>query len=121
MKHTVFGVILTMVFLLLLSCELSIESRSVRQNELDRMIDTAAEQTIKELKDSDTGISKEEFQTDFIVRLVVKIESDSSLTVNSMTFDEEKGLLSVEVEEHFIYPNGADGTVKATKNIVIES
>lgn len=121
MKHTVFGVILTMVFLLLLSCSMSIESRSVRQNELDRMIDTAAEQTIKELKDADTGISEENFRTDFIVKLVIRIESDSSLTVNNVSFDETEGILSVEVEEHFTYPNGASGVVRATKNIVIES
>jgi hypothetical protein len=107
------------MFLLFLSCDLSVESKTVRQNELDCMINTAMNQTINELK-NDSTISKEEFHTFFMARFVMRMESDSAVTIKSMTFQEDKGLLSVEAEEHFTYPNGAKGTVKTAKNMVIE-
>jgi hypothetical protein len=107
------------MFLLFLSCDLSVESKTVRQNELDCMINTAMNQTINELKNDGT-ISKEELQADLLARIEMQRKSDSSITIKSMIFQETKGLLSVEAEEHFTYPNGAKGTVKTAKNMVIE-
>lgn len=94
----------------------------MRQNELNDAVDSALKDTVENQFDDTTYSvnSNDEFVADFIEALLIQINSDSTITVNVLGVDYEKGLLSVEVIESYKHPNGNIGAVSAMKTVIFE-
>lgn len=123
MKYIIYGVSMFAMVVIVLATTMVLNGRNVRQNEVDRALDTAVEQTVAELLEERTYTleSKDEFIADFIEGLLIKVESDSEIEVQLTGMDFEKGLLSVKVIENFKHINGKPGTVETEKTVVLEN
>lgn len=122
MKQTVFGVILTMIFVLILACNLTVTGRSVRQNELNQALNHAVEQTVGELLKEDAPPlgSEEELAADLAEGILTKIESDGEIQIDIFQCDASNGVLSVRATAHYRHVNGRMGTMSAIRTVVLE-
>jgi hypothetical protein len=99
----------------------TIDGRRIRDQEVTDSLRSAIESTVDNLRDSKYDINDNQiFIADFIQALAIQIESDSTIQVNILDVDYEKGILSIEVIEHFKHPNGKSGTVSAVKTMIFE-
>ena len=94
----------------------------MRQNELNRAVDSALQDTVNNQFDKTTYSvnSNDELVADFIEALLVQINSDCSVKVNVLDVDYQKGLLSVEVIEKYKHPIGTEGQVSVKRTVVME-
>lgn len=107
MKHMVFGVLSGGIVILFVVMLLTMQHKNVRKEELEQSLTEAMETTLQMVQaDADRDYTSEDMRTLLIRNLVPQMNSDSELTVRMIAADAEKGLLSVEVEEHFSYPGG---------------
>lgn len=82
---------------------LTMQHKNVRKEELEQSLTEAMETTLQMVQaDADRDYTSEDMRTLLIRNLVPQMNSDSELTVRMIAADAEKGLLSVEVEEHFL-------------------
>lgn len=95
---------------------------NMRQNELNRAIDSALIDTVENQFDETTYSvnSNAEFTADFMEALLVQINSDSTVVVNILEVDYQKGLLSVEVIEKYRHPIGTQGQIFAKRTVIME-
>jgi hypothetical protein len=95
---------------------------NIRQNELNRAVDSAIKDTVENQFDDTTYSvnSNDEFVADFMEALLVQINSDCSVVVNVLDVDYQKGLLSVEVIEKYIHPIGTEGKVSVKRTVIME-
>jgi len=99
----------------------TIDGRRIRGQEATDSLRSSIESTMQNLKDVKYNINDNQtFISDFIQALAIQIESDSTITVNILDVDYEKGLLSIEVIESFTHPNGKPGTVACVKTVILE-
>lgn len=99
----------------------TIDGRRIRNQEATDSLRSAIESTMQNLKDVTYDIDNNQmFIADFIQALAIQIESDSTIQVNVQDVDYEKGLLSIEVIEHFTHPNGKPGTVSCVRSVILE-
>lgn len=107
------GVLIMLVSLMLLS----VESKSDRQDELDKVVSAAVKQTVKESQiEEQTNInSDKEMIAQFIQNMCTSIKSDGDLQIEIMGVDYKEGMLDVMVTEKFLYPNGKQGKVTSRK------
>lgn len=95
---------------------------NMRQNELNRAVDNALQDTVENQFDRKTYSvsSNEEFVADFVEALLVQINSDCSVKVSVLDVDYQKGLLSVEVIEKYKHPIGTEGQVFVKRTVIME-
>lgn len=107
------GVLIMLVSLMLLS----VESKSDRQDELDKVVSAAVKQTVKESQiEEQTNInSDKEMIAQFIQNMCTSIKSDGDLQIEIMGVDYKEGMLDVMVTEKFLYPNGKQGKITSRK------
>lgn len=107
------GVLIMLVSLMLLS----VESKSDRQDELDKVVSAAVKQTVKESQiEEQTNInSDKEMIAQFIQNMCTSIKSDGDLQIEIMGVDYKEGMLDVMVTEKFVYPNGKQGKITSRK------
>lgn len=107
------GVLIMLVSLMLLS----VESKSDRQDELDKVVSAAVKQTVKESQiEEQTNInSDKEMIAQFIQNMCTSIKSDGDLQIEVMGVDYKEGMLDVLVTEKFLYPNGKQGKITTRK------
>ena len=121
MKHMVFGVLSGGIVILFVVMLLTMQHKNVRKEELEQSLTEAMEVTLQMVKmDAERDYTSEEMRTLLIRNLVPQINSDSELTVRLIAADVEKGLLSAEVEEFFIYPGGKKGSIQCFRTILAE-
>lgn len=87
--------------------------------ELSTNVADAVKNTVK-AEVGEEAVSREEFLAGFMERLAVSLKTDSRVQVLVWNASEEKGLLGIEVEEMFRYPNGAEGIRKSSRFAVLE-
>ncbi len=94
----------------------------MRQNELNRAVDSALQDTVENQFDTKTYSvgSNDEFIADFMEALLVQINSDCRIKVNVLDVDYQKGLLSVEVIEKYKHPIGTEGQVSVKRTVIME-
>lgn len=94
----------------------------IRQNELEHAVELAlmntAENQWKERIYSVTN--NDELLVEFLEELLVQVTSDATIQVNVLEIDYEKGLLSVEVIEHYVHPIGTNGQISVNRTVVME-
>ena len=95
---------------------------NMRQNELNRAVDSALQDTVENQFDTKTYSvsSNDELIADFMEALLVQINSDCSIKVNVLDVDYQKGLLSVEVIEKYKHPIGTEGQVSVKRTVIME-
>lgn len=121
MKQVVFGVTAGMLVVMFLGLIITVHGRTIRANEAGESLEHAMRTAMEQLADeSYTFADREEFIADFLEALLIQISSDSDLTLNVLHADEARGLLSVELVEHYRHPNGEIGAVSIQRTILLD-
>ncbi len=122
MKYIVYGTTLLAMTILVLAGVMIVSGKDVRENEMDKALNTAVEQALEQLKkDRSYEIkNQEELIADFQQSLLMNISSDSQVEVKILTADIEKGVLDVEVLEEYETVNGAKKQAICRKTVILE-
>lgn len=122
MKHTIYGISLAVITMLVVAIVLGISGRNVRKNEMETSLNTAVEQSLEQLRNEkgyEIG-SYQELIADFNQVLLLQMESDSDIQVNILTADVEKGILDVEITETYRNILGKEEQAVCRKSVVLE-
>ena len=122
MKSVFLGFGITVCSIISIVIVMTLCGTNIRQNELNRAVDSAIKDTVENQFDDTTYSvnSNDEFVADFMEALLVQINSDCSVVVNVLDVDYQKGLLSVEVIEKYIHPIGTEGNVSVKRTVIME-
>lgn len=122
MKQAVLGTVVLSITLIVASILFSLDSRSIRQQEIENALEEALKTCAESIwADSTyTAQTEDEFAADLIQTLSMQIESDSAVSIRILDLDNEKGIVSVEAVEKYRYPNGKTGTVSTAKTVIME-
>mgnify|MGYP001027610839 CR=1 FL=1 len=122
MKNVFLGFGITICAIISIVIVMTLCGTNMRQNELNRAVDIALQDTVESQFDSKTYSvsSNEEFIADFIEALLVQINSDCTVKINILDVDYQKGLLSVEVIEKYKHPIGTEGEVSVKRTVIME-
>ena len=122
MKYTIYGAALLVMAVFVILGTIIISGQDVRENEMDKALNTAVEQTLEQLK-QDGGYEVEEpgeLIADFQQSLLMHISSDSQLEVKILTADTQKGVLDVEVTERYQTVKGTKKHAVCRKTVILE-
>ena len=122
MKNVFLGFGITICAIISIVIVMTLCGTNMRQNELNRAVDIALQDTVENQFDSKTYSvsSNDEFIADFIEALLVQINSDCTVKINILDVDYQKGLLSVEVIEKYKHPIGTEGEVSVKRTVIME-
>ena len=122
MKNVFLGFGITICAIISIVIVMTLCGTNMRQNELNRAVDIALQDTVENQFDSKTYSvsSNDEFIADFIEALLVQINSDCTVKINILDVDYQKGLLSVEVIEKYKHPIGTEGQVSVKRIVIME-
>lgn len=122
MKQTVFGLVGMMMLVFLLVILMSLHGRNLRQTEMDHALAEAVDTSMSNLMETKVYSinTKEEFITDFLTSLLAQMNSTSDVQVSILEADEKKGILSVEVTQTYLHPNGKEGTVSEVRTVIFD-
>ena len=122
MKNVFLGFGTTICAIISIVIVMTLCGTNMRQNELNRAVDSALQDTVENQFDSKTYSvsSNDEFIADFMEALLVQVNSDCSIKVNVLDVDYKKGLLSVEVIEKYKHPIGTEGQVSVKRIVIME-
>lgn len=122
MKNVFLGFGTTICAIISIVIVMTLCGTNMRQNELNRAVDSALQDTVENQFDSKTYSvsSNDEFIADFMEALLVQINSNCSIKVNVLDVDYQKGLLSVEVIEKYKHPIGTEGQVSVKRTVIME-
>ena len=122
MKNVFLGFGITICAIISIIIVMTLCGTNMRQNELNRAVDSALQETVENQFDSKTYSvsSNDEFIADFMEALLVQVNSDCSIKVNVLDVDYQKGLLSVEVIEKYKHPIGTEGQVSVKRIVIME-
>ena len=122
MKNVFLGFGITICAIISIVIVMTLCGTNMRQNELNRAVDSALQDTVENQFDSKTYSvsSNDELIADFMEALLVQINSDCSIKVNVLDVDYQKGLLSVEVIEKYKHPIGTEGKVSVKRTVIME-
>lgn len=122
MKNVFLGFGITICSIISIVIVMTLCGTNMRQNELNRAVDSAVQDTVENQFDTKTYSvsSNDEFIADFIEALLVQINSDCSVKVNVLDVDYQKGLLSVEVTQKYKHPIGTEGQVSVKRTVIME-
>jgi len=121
MKNTILGMCFVFIIIISMSIIFTVDGRRISNEETVDSLSSAIESSIQTLTANKYKIAdNEEFIADFTQALLLQIESKSTVTFHILDVDYEKGLLSIEVVEHYAHPNGKLGTVACVKTVIFE-
>lgn len=121
MKQAVLGTVVLSITLIVASILFSLDSRSIRQQEIENALEEALKSCADIWADSTyTAQTENEFAADLIQTITTQIESDSAVSIRILDLDNEKGIVSAEAVLKYKYPNGKTGTVSTVKTVIME-
>jgi len=122
MKNAIIGATMIIVMVLLSLIHMSITTTDVRQNELDKALNSAIRTTMEIAKTKETYPieTEEEFIAEFNKNLLSSISSDSDIEVQVMGVNLEEGMLDVKVISKYKFPTGAEGKVYSRKTLILD-
>lgn len=122
MKNVFLGFGITICSIIAIVIVMTLWGINIRQNELNNAVNGALKETVENQFDSKTYSvnSNDELVADFMEALLVQINSDSTVVVNVLDVDYQKGLLSVEVIEKYKHPIGTEGQVSVKRTAIME-
>ncbi len=101
---------------------LSQQSKTSRQDELEKAVSGAVKQTVKasHAEGQDDITSDKEMVAHFVNVVSNNIKSDGDISVKVLGVDYKEGLLDVKVSETFKYLNGKEKTITVRKCAIYE-
>ena len=122
MKQAVLGTVVLSITLIVASILFSLDSRSIRQQEIENALEEALKSCAESiwLDSTYTAQTENEFAADLIQTISMQIESDSAVSIRILDLDNEKGIVSAEAVLKYKYPNGKTGTVSTVKTVIME-
>lgn len=121
MKKAAYGIVLSLVLIFSVIILTTIYGRTVRINELEKSTSTALEYALGLINDDEYEFAdSNELKRVISDELLRQIKSDSQIIINFLKVDSENGLVSIEVIEKYMHPNGKEGAVSCKKTAVIE-
>lgn len=121
MKQAVLGTVVLSITLIVASILFSLDSRTIRQQEIENALEEALKSCADIWADSTyTAQTEDEFAADLIQTITTQIESDSAVSIRILDLDNEKGIVSAEAVLKYNYPNGKTGTVSTVKTVIME-
>lgn len=122
MKHMVYGSVLLIVTVMVIAGVMIVSGKDVRGNEVEKALNTAVEQTLKQLKmhGSYEIEDSRELIADFQQALLMHISSDADIKVKILTADAQKGVLDVEVTETYKTVNAEEKQAVCRKTVILE-
>lgn len=122
MKQAVLGTVVLSITLIVASILFSLDSRSIRQQEIENALDEALKSCAESIWVNSTyaAQTENEFAADLIQTITTQIESDSAVSIRILDLDNEKGIVSAEAVLKYNYPNGKTGTVSTVKTVIME-
>lgn len=117
MKQAIIVIGIAVLIMLVSLILLCVESKSDRQDELDRVVSAAVKQTVRDSQiQNQTNItSDKEMVAQFIQNMCTSISSDGDIQVKVMGVDYKEGMLDVLVTEKFFYLTGRQAKISTRK------
>ncbi len=122
MKHMIYGSVLLIIAVMVIAGVMIVSGKDVRENETDKALNTAVEQSLKQLK-TYGGYeieNSQELVADFQQALLMHISSDADIQVKILAADEKKGVLDVEVRAAYKTVNAKEKQTVCRKTVVLE-
>lgn len=122
MKHTIYGIVLAVAAVLIIAAVLAVSGRDVRENEMDKALNTAVEESLGQLK-AEGGYGFNDYHeliADFNQSLLLHVSSDSDIKIDILTADLERGVLDVEIEAAYQTVDGKKGKSSCRKTVILE-
>lgn len=122
MKHMVYGIALLAIAVMAVAGVMIVSGKDVRENEADKALNTAVEQTLEQLKKHggyEIG-NAWELIADFQQALLLHISSDADLEVEILTADTERGILDVKITETYRTMNDREKQAVCRKTVILE-
>lgn len=108
-----------LIGVLIVVIAMSILGRMNRSVEVESVLSNAVESSLRQVVEGQVIRENEELVADCIIGMVTAMDTDSSLTVEVMQADVEKGVLSICAFETFQYLNGKEGkTIPAERTVI---
>lgn len=122
MKQVIVVIGLAVIAMITSKTLLSVESKSDRQDELNKAVSAAVKQTVaaSQIEDQKEITSDKEMVAQFIQIMSTNMNSQGSIFVEVMGADYKEGMLDVLVTQKFNYLNGKEGTVSVRKCAIYE-
>lgn len=122
MKHTVFGISLAVIALLVIVTVLGVSEQNVRKNEMETSLNTAVEQSLEQLKIEKVYEIEtyQELIADFNQSLLMQMESDADIQVDILAADIEKGVLDVKITAYYRNIFGQEKEAVCRKSVIME-
>lgn len=122
MKHTIYGISLVFAAILVIAAVLLVSGKDVRENEMDKALNTAVEQSLEQLKEEGSYDAEnyEELIADFNQKLILHVASDSDLKVEILSADTEKGVLDVKITADYDTVKGRRQQSSLRKTVILE-
>ena len=122
MKHTIYGAALAVAAVLIIASALAVSGRDVRENEMDKALNTAVEESLGHLK-AEGGYGFRDYHeliADFNQTLLLHVSSDSDIKIDILAADLERGVLDVEIEAGYQTVDGKKGKSSCRKTVILE-
>lgn len=122
MKHTVYGIALAFMAILIIAAVMAVSGRDVRENEMDKALNTAVEQSLEQLKENG-GYDVADYReliADFNQALLLHISSDSDVKAEILTADLDRGALDVQITETYKTTSGKVKQSTCRKTVILE-
>lgn len=122
MKQVIIVIGIAVLIMIVSLTLLSVESKTDRQDELNRVVAAAVKQTVKDsqVENQISITSDKEMVAQFLQNMCTSIASDGDLQVQIMGVDYKEGMLDVLVTEEFSYLNGKKAQIKTRKCAIYE-
>lgn len=123
MKQTILALSIIGMLVLSVGIMYSIFGKEQRREEIRAQLSESVESTMNTLMDKKTYNVDEvdEFVGDFIEAFFIQVNSDSDYRINILSFDSEKGILKLEIESIYKYPNKREGKSSVVRNVAFET
>lgn len=117
MKQMIIVISMAVIILLVSMSLLAVDSKSKREDELNKAVSAAVKQTVKisQVEEQTEITSDEEMVGEFIQLLSLNVSGESDLSIEVMGVDYREGILDVKVTEIFPYFNGKKGKISVRK------
>lgn len=122
MKQVIIIMGMSVIIMLVSLTIMSVESKSDRQDQLNRAVSAAVKQAVgQSQKEDQTSIkSNDDMVAEFLQIMFTSLNSDGDLSVEVMGADCKEGMLDVFVTQKYKYLNGRTGEIKTRKCAIYE-
>mgnify|MGYP004568255025 FL=1 len=121
MKNLIISIFAALIGICCLGIVCVISGKDARQMELNSNVGNAVEGTVSHcMENLGTETDQRIFLADAVTAAVCELHTDSEVSVRIWGADEKKGLLGMEVEEMFRYPNGRKGKAARSRIVILD-